>query len=260
MRRSLHSLNPRSSRPRTKISSRLEKNLFAYATAASAAGVSLLALVPPAPAEIVATPANAKIAARSTYLIDPNHDGIADFGLERCQCASSHSSMLLTVVEVPGNALVKVTGLTNQSPIPLHPNSSIGPSRQFTSATTYGGAFMAAAGQYGSTWFNGPWAGVTDRYLGLKFIIAGEVHYGWARLSVTNYYGGAGGEVLLTAYAYETTPNTEIRAGKVSGPDPEESAADQATPPTEAAPASLLRALGALARGSSVMPLRREAE
>src|SRR5208337_1079591 len=34
----------------------------------------------------------------------------------------------------------------------------------------------------------GPWAGVSSRYLGLKFVIKGETHFGWARLAVNCPY------------------------------------------------------------------------
>ena len=71
----------------------------------------------------------------------------------------------------------------------------------------------------------GPWVGkgkgVRNRYLGLKFVIHGKVHYGWARLSVTlghhRQYGDVSG--TLTGYAYETIPNKAIITGKTKGQD-----------------------------------------
>ena len=71
----------------------------------------------------------------------------------------------------------------------------------------------------------GPWVGkgngVRNRYLGLKFVIHGKVHYGWARLSVTlahhRQYDDVSG--TLTGYAYETIPNKAILAGQITGPD-----------------------------------------
>ncbi|MFC7444928.1 MULTISPECIES: T9SS type A sorting domain-containing protein [Mesoflavibacter] len=53
------------------------------------------------------------------------------------------------------------------------------------------------------------WCGVTDKYLGLRFQIAGQTHYGWARLDVT----ASGDSYTLKDYAYESTPNTAINAG-----------------------------------------------
>jgi hypothetical protein len=71
----------------------------------------------------------------------------------------------------------------------------------------------------------GPWAGkgqgVSDRYLGLKFVIDGEVHYGWARFSVTvehhRQYDDVSG--TLAGYAYETVPDKPIIAGQITGSD-----------------------------------------
>jgi hypothetical protein len=71
----------------------------------------------------------------------------------------------------------------------------------------------------------GPWAGkgkgARDRYLGLKFVINGEVHYGWARLSVTLGHQRQFDDVsgTLTGYAYETVPEKPIIAGQIAGPD-----------------------------------------
>ena len=90
--------------------------------------------------------------------------------------------------------------------------------------------------------FNAPWAnsgkGAKNRYLGLKFVIKGKVHYGWARLTVTP----TGQKVFvetLTGYAYETIPNKPIITGKTKGPDL-----------TTGSPARL----GHLAAGASAIP------
>jgi hypothetical protein len=63
---------------------------------------------------------------------------------------------------------------------------------------------------------SGPWLNVTRRYVGLKFLIGKSVHYGWARLNVSD-----NGDIVatLTGYAYETTPGKSIVTGKTHGPD-----------------------------------------
>jgi hypothetical protein len=81
----------------------------------------------------------------------------------------------------------------------------------------------------------GQWQDVQDRYLGLKFMIKGKAHYGWARLNVRCNPTNNKITALLTGYAYETIDNETIVAGKTNGQD----AALQ--------PASL----GALAAGAS---------
>ena len=70
-------------------------------------------------------------------------------------------------------------------------------------------------------WY-GQWAnggeGLKNGYLGLKFLLNGKVHYGWARVSLTvknNWFNTA----TLTGYAFETIPNKSIIIGKTQGPD-----------------------------------------
>jgi len=61
---------------------------------------------------------------------------------------------------------------------------------------------------------------VKNRYLGLKFVIHGKVHYGWARLSVAlghhRQYNDVSG--TLTGYAYETIAGQGVTTGQTSGP------------------------------------------
>ena len=65
----------------------------------------------------------------------------------------------------------------------------------------------------------GPWVNRADRYMGIDFWIKGHggSHYGWARFSVK--VKGKEITAILTGYAYETTPNKPIIAGKTKGPD-----------------------------------------
>ena len=53
--------------------------LHMYALAASAAGVTMLALVPLGEAEIIYTPANLQISPIGTYTLDVDNDGTTDF-------------------------------------------------------------------------------------------------------------------------------------------------------------------------------------
>lgn len=187
----------------------LDSHLLAYMAAASAAGVATLALAQAASAEVVYTPANINVG--TSYSLDLNHDGVPDFTLETVPYDSGHGDLLLLALDVPGNAVrppFDEGGTRNAGALPI--GARIGPAQTFTTATTYGGAFMGNAFQYGSIHdTNGPWANATNKFLGLKFLIAGEVHYGWARLTVT---GGIG--AVLTGYAYETVPNQKILAGQ----------------------------------------------
>ena len=97
----------------------------------------------------------------------------------------------------------------------------------------------------------GPWKNKQNRYLGLKFVIAGEVHYGWARLSESCW--GYRNSAVLTGYAYETIPNQPIKAGQEQGTD---DGLEQSDTPnaSEATPATL----GHLARGAQALQVWRQ--
>ena len=52
-----------------------------------------------------------------------------------------------------------------------------------------------------------------DRYVGVRFLIGGQTHYGWIRLTVTTSTEEAARELRITGYAYETLANKPILAG-----------------------------------------------
>ncbi len=216
--------------PRTpsRLSDSVHHQLNMYALAASAAGVGVLALAQPSMGEIIYTHAHVKISiagngryGRYLHFLDLDHHDGHDFSLRMSRFESSSRTGRDTWMTMRGDAGNRVAGH------PPHPGSGglayalragrqIGPDLRFG---PYSGEFMAArAGTPGghTTACNGPWHEVTERYLGLRFGINGQVHYGWARLNVhckPKLHG------LLTGYAYETIPNKPIIAGKTKGPD-----------------------------------------
>jgi hypothetical protein len=99
------------------------------------------------------------------------------------------------------------------------------------------------------TWY-GPWvaggAGVKNRYLGFKFKIGRQFHFGWARVTVTTTADN-GFSAVLTGYAYETIPGKAIHAGATSDAP---QAALQAAPSIETREADREASLGMLSLGS----------
>src|ERR1700727_410444 len=88
----------------SSLSKPVHQRLSAYALAAGATGVSLLALAQPSEGEIVYTPANQTVGRNGSYNIDLNHDGITDFTiLERSGFGGARTSQLLWVVPAAGN-------------------------------------------------------------------------------------------------------------------------------------------------------------
>ncbi|HTS37404.1 MAG TPA: hypothetical protein VMH04_17135 [Candidatus Solibacter sp.] len=240
--------HPFRSRPKAPLSQKLAENLKDYAVAASAAGVGAMMLSASAGATIAYTPANTNVGGPTA--IDLNHDGIADFSIQEF-CCGQHYVVLAVKPEVFGNQIrPTATGFYAACGFFGVP---VGPGEKFTPGTSYLGLWMANAGSYGgaSSWFLGPWANATNRYLGFKFLINGKVHYGWARLTVKNF--NQGGAVTITGYAYETTPQTALKEGILSGPTKE--SAEMLAPVEDRA------GLGALALGTSGLAIwRREEE
>jgi hypothetical protein len=237
----------KTSRQKLAVNIKLNQALTTYVAAATAAGVAVLAADPRAEAKVVYTPTHAYI--NGNTFIDLNNDGTADFMLGFHEL--SKDIVLAVQPAVTGNEIMvkggaAVAGIFGQP---------VGPGGKFAaSGSGYSWCFMADAGSYSVTWFFGNWANAKNRFLGFKFLINGQVHYGWARLSVADYLH-SDTAVILTGYAYETEANTKIIDGQISG------TADNVAPPDFMAPAQPFATLGVLARGADGLAIwRREDE
>ena len=205
-------MNLSSRHPKTpsQLPESLHQRLNAYALAACAAGVGVLALTRPAEARIIYTPSHVSISQNSTIPLDMNHDGINDFSFSNFYAGWTNSgvgAMLLKGAQ--GNGFWASTN----SAAALPAGVSIGLKGSFRGYGAMANMFQT----FGSFQSWGPWVNVKGRYLGLKFVIKAKIHFGWARLNVTNGHGGFSG--TLTGYAYETIPNKPIIAGQEHGKD-----------------------------------------
>ncbi len=228
----------RSSRKPVRISDSLQRQLNSYALAASAAGVGMLALTQPSEAKIVYTPAHHVITRGSHFALDLNHDGITDFYINhRSGCSSEGfcTAALYAWGGVSGGNYVEGLRKVFNFAYALTRQQRVGSTKPFMGFAMY--YRFGAQGTGGAC--SGSWADVKDRYLGLRFILKGETHFGWARLNVACTQG-SNKIGLLTGYAYETLANKPIITGKTKGPD-------VITFP--------LPTLGHLARGASAMSL-----
>lgn len=219
------------SRPMAHLGASLEKSLSTYALAVASAGVSFLASAPPADAKIVYTPAQIDIPANGTPIpLDLNHDGLADFSFLNTQWGGSEGAFIneLNIVgKTPSNKmrgrgswyfwLPKTGSHKNVFASALPPGFSVGPNKSHFQKASYGVLVQSGGNNYGAVSY-GQWWYTQHRYLGLKFAIKGQTHYGWARLNVT-FLPKQGIQATLTGYAYETVPNKPIVTGKTKGPD-----------------------------------------
>jgi hypothetical protein len=210
-----------------ELSSSAHQQLKSYVLAAAAAGVSALALAKPAEGKIIYTPAHQKIPVDQSFFLDLNHDNVKDFEFfirnsgETCArpqtCSSWDAAIMFLYPQVKGNGAVGKPAYASA----LKAGVAVGPKEAFnTSRGIMGGVSF----RNGELTYSGGWADsgkpVDDRYLGIRLMIKGKVHYGWARLNVKVFRDPKSQiTATLTGYAYETVPNKRIIAGKTKGPD-----------------------------------------
>jgi hypothetical protein len=252
---------PAQSRPSSNLPSNVDKGLLQYAAAAGAAGVGLLALSPTAEAKVIYTPTNVPITVNGPYVpIDLNNDGVVDFyiynvvnsGDARAPNPKGRSPLgfyahaLIVTPTQEANEVGAITSFTKALCAAEVPQGhKITANKNFVPGSL---ELFGVAGDYTSPGTVGcPWQGKGNKggFLALKFVINGNTHFGWARVTL-------GGTVpALTGYAYEDVPNATIKAGVIQGPDENADASEPSTPAPQ--PASL----GALAKGASGLPIWR---
>jgi hypothetical protein len=217
------------------LSETLNRSLNHYAWLAGAAGVSLLALSRSANAEIIFTPANATVEAPGgVYNLDLDNDGNPDFILQ-----GFGDGIVDAFIEIDAAAAgasiqsaktcVGTLGTYCSYAAALPPGARI-PTRRLG-----GGVIVEDALYYnGKLTYLGFWHNVKNHYLGLRFKINGQIHYGWARMTLV--VQGTAMTAHINGYAYETVARQSILAGQRTGA-------------THTPAAS---SLGALAQGASV--------
>ena len=275
--------NKNLSRKPATLNTNLNKVLISYVAAACAASGAILAEAVPAEGEIVYTPTNTPIVKGSPVSLDLNHDGVIDFVLSMydngnalprhpsCTVCTfgSHGSLKVA----PGQAGDEIWGVSSSvyqhasqllrrkqqqkkpntvkeaaAPVAWGEVVGNGPERSFqsqalpmdSSNSFYyfgGGGTVNSFGAWGKgRRFTGP-------YLGFKFLIDGEIHYGWARVNVNATFLHL--SATLAGYAYETVANRPILTGFTHGSVEASSDASQQTQPPVAG------SLGRLAAGAS---------
>ncbi len=234
------------------ISPNLDRSLLGYAAATSAAGVALLSLVQPAEAKIIYRPTNIPIPENGGLIqLDINQDGVPDFGFSAASYFGSargaraplglyHKSLLVLPDRTANQIEGIVSGQSADCAAELPGKFAVGHGRDFQP----GRNLMFEVGGDATTQFSArcPWRENNGGYVGLKLVVSGETHYGWARVSLR------GISATLRGYAYETIPNKPILTGATSGRDEDASAS---MPPARSSPAAQPARLGLLAGGTT---------
>jgi hypothetical protein len=203
------------------LSAPVEQHLKAYAMAAAAAGVGVMALTSSAHAQVVYTPASIKVTDGDLFLDFNCGPAIQFFVANRMEGPNFYGNSNREL-ELNGslNASVMADGA---GPLALPAGSVVGSSRAFTNAYR-NERVMASA--YKSIYYftytgvRGNWANTKQAFLGLKFEIQGQTHYGWAEFSVDAAVKNRKQFLVhatLLGYAYEATPNQSIMTGQTSG-------------------------------------------
>ncbi len=173
-----------------------------------------------APDSIVYTPVNEQITDRGTLRLDLNNDGKNDFtfrqyfnqayqqgGMGPPRLCGAIGSLIVTT-SLKGNGVAN--GAMVGWAAALLYGSTIDSKLSFDKASSlmygYGVGCVRERGS------RGYWNGAQNQYLGLKFKVLGQAHYGWAKVSSG---GGLYGDyTTLTGYAYETVAGKSIAAGQ----------------------------------------------
>jgi hypothetical protein len=201
------------------LSKATESRLKAYSVAAMTAGVSALALTQPAEGKVVVTNTNIQIDRFGTATIDLNNDGINDFSFLNGGGGYDHSfyGSFVAVPLTGGKVVAGVRGSQGAYASVLGQGAVVGPSAHFSSSAGRGQALIERSiGFVSASTVNtpiGPWNNISSQYLGVKFLINGETHYGWIQMSTdTNLSISA----TITAYAYETVANQKVTIGSTA--------------------------------------------
>jgi hypothetical protein len=196
----------------------LNRRLNLYALAAGAAGASIFATQQPAQAEVVYTPAHLTLT-NGQLLIDLNHDGDVDFIVSNksargsCSCLTRKLRVTGAFVGSSQNS-VEGIGLNASA---LKAGAVVGPRDLFLAAPMQ---MATALNEISNSFYYvyGPFANKRNRFLGLRFVLHGENHYGWAAFSVVKASFRGETPVIgatLSGYAYETVPDHPLIAGVI---------------------------------------------
>jgi len=183
----------------------LELRLLRYSLAA---GVALACQVP-SQAEVIFTPSNVIYkGGHGKFDIDLDNDGSTNFSLVTKECpylSYDYRVPCLVVYGATPSNQIALDGIRKRWAAALRKKTRVGAGPSFQAFA------LMATDAYG---FVGNFGSVRNRFLAVKILINGEVHFGWIgfRSVFADYLRVT---VAFAGYAYETTPNTPIVTGNM---------------------------------------------
>ena len=140
----------------------------------------------------------------SQYFLDLNNDGTDDFRIWHNGSSNLYISPLTATNEVLGSG-----GATFAYPFALSSGAAISSGAGTFFNHGFSSGFQSM--NYGSCSF-GNWCTVSDGYIGVRFAIGANIHYGWVRLDVNQ----AGSVWTVKDYAYDDIIGNPINAGDMA--------------------------------------------
>ncbi|OUR98176.1 hypothetical protein A9Q86_14055 [Flavobacteriales bacterium 33_180_T64] len=138
-----------------------------------------------------------------TFMIDLDGNGTDDFQIRNELSTSNLYIDPLTA----SNDVLGSGGATYAYPFVLNNGDAISSGTTPWNNNGFAGGFQSL--NYSSCSI-GNWCDITDGYIGLRFNISGNTHYGWVRLDVDS----SGNVWTVKDLAYSDTPNTALTAGQ----------------------------------------------
>jgi hypothetical protein len=241
----------------------LNRRLNAYAMAATASGVAVLACALPAEGAPICKTVSIDLQTSNTFPLNPAQQFAPAFNVAQSQYTQFFYTTGVSQFFwwnrgffEPNSAGAQVVLGANNLPADLAFGADIGPGGNFGKPASYGLLFTYGRGTYGQvqgggtkSQHRGNLSLLKSGYVGFQFAQAGEVHFGWARLAVTfkqGYFNKNYSSTHILGYGYESAPNAAITAGSCTAAGNSEPAKPEASQP-DSEPASL----GLLALGSS---------
>lgn len=200
----------------------LDRNAALYSLVAAAAGVSLLALAQPAAGEVVVTKKTIHIPVVPRSMPEPVRISMANNGVDNFSFILSSAGVreLLVGGLNPGqnrsHNQILADGDFYGKALALQRGAEIGPAGPSSYFSSFFPLVEGTNTSNGNFFSRGYWGGNRkNSYLGVRFLINGQTHYGWIRLTVTTNVksGKPSLEATITGYAYETVANKPIKAG-----------------------------------------------
>jgi hypothetical protein len=221
-------------RNRVALPEQLNRRLNAYALAAGAAGVAVLACAMPAEAEPICKEFSARLTHTNNFPLYLTRPAVAPFNIAQVTNSTFRSRTTTGIGTLqwwnrafftPNTSGAKVL-LSNGLPANLASGAAIGPGGDFGPRNSSGLLFTYGKGEYsyrggGGTKLKhkGNLNLTQTDYVGFQFKDPVGVHYGWARLSVS-FESGRGKTqhtiVDITGFGYESVADTAIAAGGCS--------------------------------------------